>query len=57
MVGEGETIELSDDEYDLLRLGPKYCLYNKLNDEEFETDVEECLMKVKWDMMADDKKT
>ena len=51
--GEGEHIVISEDERELLKLGPKYCILNKLLDEDFETDVEECLMKVKWDMMGD----
>ena len=36
-----------------MRLGPKYCLYKRLNEEDFETDLEECVMKVKWDMLGE----
>ena len=39
--GENENIVLSEDERELLKLGPKFCLYNKLLEEDFETDVEE----------------
>ena len=39
--GEKENIVLSEDERELLKLGPKFCLYNKLLEEDFETDVEE----------------
>ena len=42
---------ISDEEKDLLRLGPKFCLYKNLSEEEFETDLEECIMKMKWDMI------
>ena len=52
--GLGENVELSVDEVELLKLGPKFCLYVDLKMEEFETDLEECLVKVKWDMMATD---
>ena len=55
--GEGESISLSDDECAALMLGPKFCLYNNLEEEEFETAVEECIMKVKWDLMGEEKKT
>ena len=55
VLGEGEKIELNVDEVEVLSLGPKFCQYNNLVDEEFETDLEECLMKVKWDFMGDDK--
>ena len=53
---EGETIQLSDDEREVLKLGPKFCLYTILNEEEFQTNVEECIMKIKWDLMGEDKK-
>ena len=53
----GETIVLSKDELELLRLGPKYCLFVNLTEENFETDVEEAVMKIKWDLMGDDGKT
>ena len=53
---EGESIQLSDDEREVLKLGPKFCLYTILNEEEFETNVEESIMKIKWDLMGEDKK-
>ena len=31
----GETLELSEDERELLKLGPKYCVYSSLNEENF----------------------
>ena len=55
--GEGESISLSEEECEALMLEPKFCLYNNLEEEEFETAVEECIMKVKWDLMGEEKKT
>ena len=52
----GETVELSEDEIAVLKLGPKFCVFTDLNMEEFETDLEESILKVKWDMMTTDKK-
>ena len=52
--GLGETILLNDDEREALKLGPKFCVFNDLNEEVFEADIEECLLKVKWDMMGDE---
>ena len=53
---DDENIHLSDDELDVLRLGPKFCLLKSLDEEDFETDLEECIMKIKWDMMSEDGK-
>ena len=53
VVREGEEIVLNEDEREALRLGPKFCVLNRLDDEEFEVDVEEMVMKLKWDMMGD----
>ena len=50
--GVGETIVLSEDEREALKLGPKFCVLNDLCEETFEADIEECLLKVKWDMMS-----
>ena len=50
----GEEIKLSEDETNALKLGPKFNLYVDLCDEEFETDVEEAILKVKWDLMGED---
>ena len=53
--GIGEKIKLSEEEMDVLRLGPKFCLYVNLCEEESETDLEEAIIKIKWDLMSDDK--
>ena len=54
--GMEEDLSLTDSEMELLKLGPKFCVYKNLSEEEFETDIEECIMKVKWDLMKDDGK-
>ena len=40
----------------MLKLGRKFCVLKTLNDEEFEAALEECIMKIKWDMMGDEGK-
>ena len=50
---EGEEILLDDNEREALKLGSKFCVLSRLDDEEFEVDVEEMIMKLKWDMMGD----
>ena len=51
---EGEVIELSEDEKDVLSLGPKFCVLNNLNEEEIEGEVEECIIKFRWEQMKDE---
>ena len=53
--GKDGPIAISEDERELLRLGPKFCLLKNLSEEEFETDVEGCVMKIKWDLMGDNE--
>ena len=54
VMGEGEELRLTENEIDILRLGPKFCIFKNLCEEEFEADLEETIMKVKWDMMGDE---
>ena len=57
VLGPGEEdIVLNENEMAALRLGPKFCVFKKLSEEEFEVDVEECILKIKWDMMGEDGK-
>ena len=56
VVRDGESIQLNEDEEQVLMLGPKFCLYVNLSEEELETNVEECIMKIKWDMMGEERK-
>ena len=54
--GMGEMLTLGNEEKDLLRLAPKFCLMEDLNEEEFEADLEECILKIKWEIMSEDDK-
>ena len=45
-----ETIELSNEEKEVLMLGPKYCVLNRLNEETFQREVEECIVKYRWEL-------
>ena len=56
VAGQGEDIILGESEKEILKLGPKFCVYKRLCDEEFEVDVEECILKIKWDMMSDEER-
>ena len=51
---EGETLELSEDEQKVLMLGPKFCVLRDLDEANFEGDIEECIIKFKWDKMGDE---
>ena len=51
--GAGEKIELSDDEYKFLSLGPKFSVLKSLTEEVFDASMEESLMKYKWDCIGD----
>ena len=56
VVGEGETLELNEDEKSLLALGPKFCVRKRLDEDEFERELEECIAKVKWELMSREEK-
>ena len=49
-----EEIHLSDEELDVLALGPKFCIFNNLNEETFERELEECIIKFRWEMMGEE---
>ena len=51
---EDEEVIISEEEKDLLALGPKFCVRNNLNEEIFEGEVEECIIKYRWDQMSRD---
>ena len=51
-----EVIKLNKDEVELLRLGPKFCVLNDLCGEKFEKEIEECIVKLRWEVMAEDRK-
>ena len=54
--GVGETLEITENEMQVLALGPKFCVRKKLDETEFEVELEECIAKIKWDMMAQEEK-
>ena len=54
--GEGVELIVDDDELELLRLGPKFNVLARLNEEAFECELEQMLMKVKWEMMSNEDK-
>ena len=51
---EGEEFDVSEDERQAMALGPKFCVVGDLSEEEFETAVEECIAKLRWDMMSEE---
>ena len=51
---EDEDIRVTDDEKDLLSLGPKFCVRNAMSEELFECEVEECIIKFRWDQMGEE---
>ena len=52
---EGEEIFLDENEVSVLALGPKFCIMNKLCDETFERELEECIIKYRWEIMGDER--
>ena len=52
---EGEEFELNEDELSVLRLGPKFCEFTNLDEVEFEVEVEQMILKYKWETMGDEK--
>ena len=58
-VGDGEDggrPNVSEDEKNLLKLGQKFCVIGKLDEEKCEVDIEECITKLKWDIMGEELK-
>ena len=53
---EGNEITLNEDEKEVLKLGPKFCVMGRLDDEKFEIEVEQMIMKVKWDIIGKEEK-
>ena len=52
---ENEVISIDEYEADVLSLGPKFCVRGRLDEELFEGEMEECIMKYRWDQMGRDK--
>ena len=51
----GEEIILDEDEMSLLRLGPKFCEFTSLDEVAFEVEVEQMILKYKWETMDNEK--
>ena len=50
--GKDCKISITKEESSFVKLGPKFCVLRNLNEEEFEADLEECIVKIKWDMIG-----
>ena len=50
-----EDVVLSDDEKSVLALGPKFCVFNNLSEENFQREVEECVVKYRWELRREEK--
>ena len=53
----GEEIVLSKDEQEILSLGGKFNILSNLDEENFEVEVEQMLMKYRWEIMGEENKT
>ena len=51
-----EQMVINEDEKNLLRLGPKFCVMGKLSEEAFRVELEQTIMKVKWEIMGEEEK-
>ena len=49
-------IEVNDDERDMLRLGQKFCVMGNVEEENCVIAVEECVTKLKWEVMGENMK-
>ena len=49
-------IILSEDEMNALKLGPKFCVIGNISEENWEIAIEECIAKIKWDVMGEEMK-
>ena len=45
-------IRIDEDEAAALLLDPKFAVFNSLDEEEFEVEIESCLTKMKWNRMS-----
>ena len=52
----GEILEISENEKQVLALGPKFCVRKALSENDFEVELEECIAKIKWELMSQDEK-
>ena len=52
---QDEEIKLNEDEMNVLRLGPKFCEFVNLDEESFEVEIEQTILKYKWETINDEK--
>ena len=50
----GQGLMIDEDEQNLLKLGPKFSILTRLDDERFENELEQAIMKMRWDKMGID---
>ena len=53
---DGEEMNLTKEETEVHSLGPKFCILNDLKEEEFENNLEQALIKYKWEVMGEEIK-
>ena len=57
MVGdEGQQLVINEDKRNTLRLGPKFCVMGRLNEENIRVELEQTIMKVKWEILGNKDK-
>ena len=49
---EGEELELSSEEWNVLARGPKYCVVRGCSEEDMRVEIETSILKHKWDCMG-----
>ena len=52
---EGETLEMSSEEWQLLSRGPNYCVVRSCKEEDMRVELETCILKHKWDSLGRDE--
>ena len=51
---EDEEMSINEDEKNFLRLGPKFCVYKPLTEEDFEIELEQAIVKFRWEIMGEE---
>ena len=51
-----ENVELNVNEKEVLSLGPKFCILNNLSEDTLQRELEECIVKNRWEMMSQEYK-
>ena len=52
---EDEEITINEDEKNFLKLGPKFCIFKNLTEEDFEVELEQAIVKYRWEVMGEEK--